>query len=294
MKEFLSDPAWQGIGVLIALLFSSIGLFYATKQKIWLYLTGGLVLVILGVWMGIELRPSVADVPTPTSTNSLASAETPTLGATKSPTETPEPTETATEIPRPTDTATPPPTSTPTETPEPTKTPTPIPTDTPIPTFTATSTNTPIPTPISTVLAPRETWVQDGVALTLAGGFYDVDNSCIGMIFEFKNEGSDTIIVAGKARNFRAEDNLGQTWKLTMLGGTWVSFNRCENNIDEKFLERALGPGEEFDKYSDFSEKGFYVGFTGPLTNNAVEYLDVIVDGFSRITNARWRIPVKH
>lgn len=214
----------------------------------------------------------------------------------------PTATDIPTATPEPTDTPTSPPTSTPTPIPEPTKTPTleptdtPVPTNTPKPTFTATSTKTPTstPVPISTVLAPRESWEQDEVVLTLAGGFYDVDNSCIGMVFEFKNDSSDTLIVAGKARNFKAVDNLGQSWKLTMLGGTWIDFNKCKNTIDEQFLEKALGPGEEFDKYSDFSEKGFYVGFTGPLMNNSVNYLDVIVDDFSRITNARWRIPINH
>jgi hypothetical protein len=49
MLNFLSSPAWQGIGVIATIVIGFIGFYYAGKNKLWLYVSGGTVLFLLGL-----------------------------------------------------------------------------------------------------------------------------------------------------------------------------------------------------------------------------------------------------
>jgi hypothetical protein len=268
-----------------------------------LLVSGGVIVLMAFLAMGVCAivlfligEPINPPISTPTTISAFPTDTI--LPLTDTPTPTDTPTYTPTETPGPTDTSIPTLTSTPTEIPEPTTTPTLIPTDTPIPTFTATSTNTPNPTPTEsatpsgTVLAPGESLEQNGLVLTMSDYFYDVEQECIGMWFRIKNEGGHEIIVSGKARNFKAVDNLGRSWSLRKLSPS--IYDKCDPTVNEDELTFSLAPNEELTTSQFFTIRGFIVGFTGYLTDRQVEYVDISVDDLSQITNARWRIPVHH
>jgi len=52
MVDFLSHPLWQGVGVIIAIVFGLIGFYYAGRQRFWLYLMGAIVVFIAGLAVG--------------------------------------------------------------------------------------------------------------------------------------------------------------------------------------------------------------------------------------------------
>lgn len=56
MLNFLRDPAWQGIGVIISLVLGFIGFYYAGRNRLWLYLSGVIVIFIIGFGLGIQLQ----------------------------------------------------------------------------------------------------------------------------------------------------------------------------------------------------------------------------------------------
>lgn len=56
MLNFLRDPAWQGIGVIISLVLGLIGFYYAGRNRLWLYLSGVIVIFIIGFGLGIQLQ----------------------------------------------------------------------------------------------------------------------------------------------------------------------------------------------------------------------------------------------
>jgi len=56
LYELLSDPVWQGVGVLIAIIFGFIGFYYARQQRWWLYITGAIVILVIGLAIGAETQ----------------------------------------------------------------------------------------------------------------------------------------------------------------------------------------------------------------------------------------------
>lgn len=65
--EILRDPVWQGVGVIVTVLFGFLGFYVATKQVNWLYLLGGTIFLLIGLTIGVTLqqqRPNCC-LPTP-------------------------------------------------------------------------------------------------------------------------------------------------------------------------------------------------------------------------------------
>jgi hypothetical protein len=195
----------------------------------------------------------------------------------------------------------------PTHTPQPTYTSRPpLPTYTPLPTHTpypepepptevvkvVTATPTPAPIPPQVLLEPYESWEQNGLVLTLDGFWFNADDECVGAVFKLKNESNHPFIVSGKARNFSAKDNMNQKWRLVQLGEN--SFNKCGGNINEDWITQTISPGEVLQNGCGGTCYGFEVTFAGNLNDPNVEYVDVIVEDFSQISEAAWRIPVYH
>ncbi|MEM8641512.1 MAG: hypothetical protein AAGG51_22255 [Cyanobacteria bacterium P01_G01_bin.54] len=58
MINLLSNPAWQGIGVIAATVIGFIGFYYVGKNKLWLYLSMGIVVFILGLSLGTRIEAS--------------------------------------------------------------------------------------------------------------------------------------------------------------------------------------------------------------------------------------------
>lgn len=56
LYQILIDPAWQGIGVLIAIIFGFIGFYYARRQRWWLYITGAFIILFIGLSIGAEAQ----------------------------------------------------------------------------------------------------------------------------------------------------------------------------------------------------------------------------------------------
>lgn len=71
LPAILSNPAWQGLGVIIALLLGIIG-FYTGGQKQdkrWLYIAGTIVLVIIAFGVGAEVQRQLANVIAPSASS---------------------------------------------------------------------------------------------------------------------------------------------------------------------------------------------------------------------------------
>lgn len=68
LNVLLSAPVWAGLGVLVAVLLAFIGFYYAQRQKVWLYLTGATIVLIVGFGLGAELqRARLKQLPEPSS-----------------------------------------------------------------------------------------------------------------------------------------------------------------------------------------------------------------------------------
>lgn len=187
--------------------------------------------------------------------------------------------------------------------------PSPPPTYTPLPTYTLyptinpptavmkVVTATPIPTPTKpktpqVLLDPHKPWEQNGLVLTLDDFWFNAEDKCVVVYFDLKNESDHPIILSGKARNFTTIDNLGQSWRLVQLG--WNTFDSCSGDINEDWITSTISPGERLYHGCGGSCYGFEVTFAGNITDPNVEYVDVIVEDFSQITEAAWRIPIYH
>jgi len=193
-------------------------------------------------------------------------------------TATPKPV-TASPLPPPTGTPMPL-TSAPTYTPYPTQTPwiiiaTPIPT--PVPTE-------PEQTPPGTVLSPGEWWKQNEMVLTLKDFYINVGSDCIGMIFRLQNESEHEIILTLNDHVFSAVDNLGRSWKFHALVRTFPD-RGCPPYSGGGSSVWSILPGRGRD---------FGTGFIGHLADTQVEYVEVTVHEVSRITDAKWRMPIYH
>jgi hypothetical protein len=58
MIDFLRDPVWQGIGVVITLLLGLLSFYFSGKNRFWLYLSAGIIILFIGIWAGSELLQS--------------------------------------------------------------------------------------------------------------------------------------------------------------------------------------------------------------------------------------------
>ncbi len=53
MVELISNPIWQGIGVVVVIIIGFITFYYESKKnKLWLYLTGAAFILLLGMCLG--------------------------------------------------------------------------------------------------------------------------------------------------------------------------------------------------------------------------------------------------
>lgn len=176
----------------------------------------------------------------------------------------PEPTPVIVVVPSPTPTRQLGPTNTPT------LPPTPIPTATPV-----------LDTPEGTILEVGEKWKQEGVALSLDKIEFEPPNK-FRAFFTFYNNTDHELILTVKEDFFLAVDNIGNKWRLV-----WPQ------------ILPWVGPAvrSEFSEIVESGGKhgGWRVTFGGgDLTRPELSEIIVIVDGISKIKNARWRIPVYH
>lgn len=165
------------------------------------------------------------------------------------------------------------PTPTATATSTATATATPLPTDTP----------TPVPTTVpGTVLEPNQTWYEGGLALWLDVKSVDHNKLRIDLILE--NHSARTITGYSSYQNYRLVTNLGQVINPAHF-----------SNVD-KFKPEAY-----FSLYGNFEihpgERVVIASngvFELDLTDPAITEVTIEVVELSRITIARWKIPIPH
>jgi hypothetical protein len=182
---------------------------------------------------------------------------------------------------------------------EPTSVSTAIPTT--IPTTIPTSTEVP-----ATVLEPTQdtrlevgqTWTHDGVSLTLDNAVLTLKSgnwspASLGVSFIFKNDLSNDLFFALGRSDFYYTDNLGNIgdsggWGWPCYGDTWnvnVSAGGTLKTID---CEHPGTNGVSNDLYDRL------IWFQVDITNQKIIEVTITVREFSRITDAKWRIPIPH
>jgi len=53
MNEFLGNPSWQGVGAIFTLIIGLLGFYYSGKNRVWIYLSVGIVILLIGIGIGI-------------------------------------------------------------------------------------------------------------------------------------------------------------------------------------------------------------------------------------------------
>jgi hypothetical protein len=152
----------------------------------------------------------------------------------------------------------------------------------------STVTTTPLPspspdpnTPPGTILTPGEPWKQDGVVVLLDRVRLEPRNTtgyvnCYRVTYDLRfglavrNESTDTIVFVVAEDSIVVASNLGRQFDVT-----------CWDNQDAFSIE----PGDEVVMNQ--------VWFQGEIADQRVSEVIVTIS-FSRITEARWRIPIFH
>jgi hypothetical protein len=168
----------------------------------------------------------------------------------------------------------------------------PPPTSEPSPTIEPSATTQPSPTPIQntapgTLLEVGQGWRQDGLVLTLDDTYFLFSNTSdckIGLQFYIENYTMSSIIVTVRPNQFELEDNLGNQWRNTGLDMA----TGCPD-FETRTFSDEVEPGETF-PVSGYST--FKVGFNGPTTDPAVEYVIVTVSNLLTFNGASWKIPI--
>jgi hypothetical protein len=168
------------------------------------------------------------------------------------------------------------------------------PTDTPYPTqivfqptYTLSATSTSLPTPIAdrlpgTVLSTGDSWISNGVSLTLERVEWKDSPAWIGIVdfwLYINNNSDQEILISFDEHNFNVRDN-----------------------IDKIYLPKCLYQAP----YSDVipSGEGRYIAdsctpydstmFTGDFFNQSAKQLTLTVKNLSRIQEAQWIVDVPH
>jgi hypothetical protein len=102
-----------------------------------------------------------------------------------------------------------------------------------------------------------------------------LEPSYVQPVFTLRNEGSQQIVGSYSNPNIKVEDNLGNVYTVS-----WYAQRRP--------WDFTLKPGESHEI------KGNTTIRQGDLTNKAVEWVLITVDGISSIENARWKVNVYH
>ncbi len=229
-----------------------------------------LLLLVAILWTGYEIGAKDSS-PTPPNPTSVAAVDTEAVQ---------KPTSTFTFQPTNTDA---PASPTVTDTPQPANT------STPRPTATTAPTNTPIPdTPPGTILNVGEEWRQNGVGLRLTEFNLNPGDSFyygVNARFLFRNYTDSDLILTYADRDFLASTGGGRS--LTVRGFYNRSFWCPETNV-------VVPANQSFDldNSCDSTVDGYRLNIEVDFSDQSVTEVIVHVTQFSRITEARWRIPL--
>jgi hypothetical protein len=165
------------------------------------------------------------------------------------------------------------------------------------PTATATpkpATPTALPSPTlqpdtqpGTTLEVGDEWVQNGVGLRLTRVQLNPQSGWgeqVGLAFEFVNYTNAEIMLSYSSDDFLASSNLGNSLVIKGFydGSFWCNQNSVVVPAGAKFnIEKSGCP---------FSPALFWI--TADLGNTRLTEVKIRATRFSRITDARWRIPI--
>jgi hypothetical protein len=169
------------------------------------------------------------------------------------------------------------------------------PTDTPLPTYTAqptlaeTPTSSPSPTltPIAdtslgTVLRVEDTWISNGVSLTLERVTWEPDVAWIGQVdfwLYLKNNTDQEILISFDEHTFDVRDNLGKIYLPKCLYQSPYEYVIASGK--GKYLADSCTPYDS-------------TMFTGDFFNQSVEQLTITIKNLSRVQEAQWVVDVPH
>lgn len=136
-----------------------------------------------------------------------------------------------------------------------------------------------------TILEVGDGWRQDNTLLRLIDTHIDFDDCNLGLIFQLQNLSSSEVIVSVRGDQFSLEDNRGTRWQTVGTGWSII----CPRVLRD--FSAVVAPGEYFEM--EFT-KQISVGFAGNVTNPAVDYVDVTVNGLLSFDDATWRIPINN
>jgi len=174
----------------------------------------------------------------------------------------------------------------------------PAPTYTPYPTLTpvvVTATSEPMVsssanTPPDSILEVGQGWRQDDLLLTLSAVNYNPDfpESECDISFGFYIESvavSNVINISVSPSQFQAVDNLNRS--LPKAGFTQEMYCPPAHRVDP--FSGIVEPGNRFPA-SGYDT--WQAGFTVNLTDTALDYIIVTVNGLYQFNNAKWKIPI--
>jgi len=170
-------------------------------------------------------------------------------------------------------------TATPTATPTPTSTnsPTPLPTDTPLPTIPPPPTAIPNTQPGS-VLGLQETWVQEGLELTLND--YTVDGDKLIWHFIVRNNTGTDLLVDLRVSDITMSDNLGANYGPPCTDLDSISGRLCHD------WSQSLKSGGMDRVFVSYHRTNF-------IANTQASGFTLHIARMSRITDAQWFLQIR-
>lgn len=196
----------------------------------------------------------------------------------------------ATATPQPTHTPLSPDTPRPTYTLYPTYTPRPTytlqPTYTPYAAGSGDATTEPAPTaesantPLGSVLSVGETWRQDGLEMTLSQVKLDEDfgTPYVGPFFVVRNASPTTLTFDFYTQGLVVRDSTGARYTRWPGGDTTLNFNLAPGDSQETALDNGGG----------------WIEYRGNYYSSSVAHVEIVLTGFGRISEARWRMAIVH
>jgi len=144
-------------------------------------------------------------------------------------------------------------------------------------------------TPPGTVLQRGQSWRQNGISLGIQEIRLCPNNSSVTFDFDLINYSDQEIIVTVIPDQFSVKDNSGRIWPLRGFSTYVLCPDPGSPGAQDTRYTDAVTPGDHFFAPG---HRGWLISFEGPLTDSKVTSLTITVNGLSRISNARWSIPV--
>ncbi|GEM_PF-6087467 len=136
-------------------------------------------------------------------------------------------------------------------------------------------------TPSVTLLAPKETWKQEGMELTPVKDEFSENK--LRIWWEIKNNTSQDRLVVYSHENFKAETNTERELTVGVFEGGGLSCRGEERKL--------LKPGQTLELCHTPSFGGLPMSVSVDLAMPDLEYIIVTASDISRVEKAQWKFP---